>query len=96
MFGANTGDLAQTGNTITTLGEEYNYNIKNIFNEIDNLSGKWSGGASEKYITAVNSHKANLNELGLAIENMGTALGGAAVNFDTTEEYLISQADQLH
>ena len=94
-FGANTGDLAQAGRTITSLGEEYKANITNIFNEIDNLGGKWSGGASEKYITTFNSYKMDLNNLGVTIENMGKALSNAAVAFDQNESDLASQAGQL-
>lgn len=95
IFGANTGDLAQAGKTITTLGEEYKSNVTNIFNEIDNLSGKWSGGASETYINTFNSYKMDLNNLGVTIEKMGQALTSAAVAFDQNESDLSSQAGQL-
>lgn len=94
IFGANIGDLSQTGTTIKNLGEEYNANIINIFNEIDNLSGKWSGGASEAYITAVNGHRADLQKLGETIETMGIKLIGASVSFEENEVYLTEQANK--
>lgn len=95
IFGANTGDLSHAGRTITSLGEEYKSNITNIFNEIDNLSSKWSGGASNQYITTFNSYKMDLNNLGITIEKMGQALSNAAIAFDQNEEDLTTRAGQL-
>ena len=89
------GDLNQTGRNISELGGSYKSNITNIFAEIDNLSAKWSGGASEKYITACNSYKSDLNKLGEAIVGMGHGLQTAAAMFSDNEEDLATQAGNL-
>lgn len=95
IFSANTSDMSYTGRTIRELGDEYKTNISGIFNLIDNLGNKWSGEAANKYITAFNTYKSDLNRLGDTISNMGIALTNAANTFDDNEEDLATQAGNL-
>ena len=95
IFSANTSDMAYTGKVIRDLGEEYKNNITNIFSLIDNLGNKWSGEASNKYVTTFNSYKSDLNRLGDTISNMGIALSNAASTFDANEDDLKTQAGNL-
>lgn len=95
IFSANTADLSQAGRTISNLGENYKSNITSIFSVIDNLQSHWSGGASTQYMTAFNSHRTDLNNLGSAIENMGRALQNAANAFEDNETDLAGKASRL-
>lgn len=88
-------ELNITGKNIASLGGDYKTNITKIYTEIDNLSTKWTGGASEKYITACNSYKNDLNKLGDAIVGMGNGLQTAGQKFSDNEEDLLSQAGRL-
>lgn len=95
IFSASTNDLDQTGKTIRNLGDDYKYNISEIFKVINNLGVKWSGEASDKYVTTFNSYKPDLDCLGDAIVGMGNALSNAASTFATNEEDLKAQAGRL-
>ncbi len=95
IFSANTADMSYTGKTIRDLGEEYKTNINSIFGLIDNLGSKWSGEASDKYVTTFNSYKSDLNRLGDTISNMGIALTNAASTFDENENDLKTRAGNL-
>ena len=95
IFSANTSDMSYTGKVIRELGEEYKTNINSIFTLIDNLGNKWSGEASNQYVTTFNSYKSDLNRLGDTISNMGIALSNAAVRFDDNEDDLKTQAGNL-
>lgn len=95
IFEANTEILSQEGKIISQLGEDYKANISNIYGVIGNLSEGWSGGASDKYKTAFTNYQSDLNNLGDAIINMGSALQGAAAIFNENEENLASSASHL-
>lgn len=95
IFSANTAEINQAGRTISNLGDNYKTNVSNIFSTIDTLSKSWSGGASERYVTAFNSYKPDLNNLGTTITNMGAALQSAAASFDDNEADLTARAGNL-
>lgn len=92
---ANPQGMKALGSEVISIAQEYQNNVKRIYQIIDNISSNWSGVDSQQYVAKTNEHRPNIEALGTAIKEYGELVTLAGKNFEAAQEQLKNQASRL-
>ena len=73
--------LKKAGSELTDLASKVNAEMKKLDENIQRVSSVWNSDAGATYVKIYNSDKANLNELAVIMQQMGTALNDFSTKY---------------
>ena len=78
--------LKKAGSELTDLASKMNAEMKKLDESIQRVSSVWSSDAGSTYVKIYNSDKANLNELAVIMQQMGTALDEFSTKYKQADD----------
>lgn len=78
--------LKKAGSELMDLASKMNAEMKKLDESIQRVSSVWSSDAGATYIKIYNSDKANLNELAVIMQQMGSALNDFSVKYKQADD----------
>ena len=92
---ANYAEMEVSASKIISAANAYRVEVKNLYNDIDNLNNVWKGTDNLEYVNKVNSYKDDINTLGEVVENYGKFLNRSAQIIKGTQNDIAANARRL-
>ncbi len=95
MIGADYNEIHSAAKQISNAANDYNSNVLELYNIVDNLASVWKGDDNVAFINTVNSYKKDILALGSVVNNYAIFLESAAVNLENTQSGIRDAAGRL-
>ena len=91
-----TEELRKSATLIQQRTDTYNTEWKNLYNELESMSGnQWSGVANEEFNNRLNGFRNDFEDMSKVLTSYVEYLNAAASNYEKTEEAIKTAASNL-
>jgi len=87
--------LDDTAAKIEQANQEYEHIYKSLYNEVDKMSGAWSGKDNLAYSNQIKSYEDNFRQISITMRQYADFLRSSARSYRETQDELTNQAARL-
>ena len=95
MIGADYNEIHSAAKQISNAANDYNSNVRELYNIVDNLESVWKGDDNVAFINTVNSYKKDILALGTVVNNYAIFLESSATGVENTQNEISNAARKL-
>ena len=95
MIGADYNEIHSAAKQISNAANDYNSNVLELYNIVDNLASVWKGDDNVVFINTVNSYKRDILALGTVVNNYAIFLESSATGVENTQNEISNAARKL-
>ncbi len=95
MIEADYNSIHSAAKQISNAANDYNSNVLELYNIVDNLASVWKGDDNVVFINTVNSYKRDILALGTVVNNYAIFLESSATGLENTQNEISNAARKL-
>lgn len=95
MIEADYNGIHSAAKQISNAANDYNSNVRELYNIVDNLESVWKGDDNVAFINTVNSYKKDILALGTVVNNYAIFLESSATGVENTQNEISNAARKL-
>ena len=95
MIEADYNEIHSAAKQISNAANDYNSNVRELYNIVDNLESVWKGDDNVAFINTVNSYKKDILALGTVVNNYAIFLESSATGVENTQNEISNAARKL-